>query len=248
MALTGLGGLGIVVLIPVTTWQIELLPEPVPPPLALALLAAIQPFVLLVAAAFIGAVAAPRLGLRSLVAERANGLPFNRGDLHRVGRLVLVSAGLGLAINLADELARPFWLPQGATFPRYAEVWSPVTLLFGMVYGGITEEVMFRWGAMAAAAWLLWRAAGRPAILPDWVPGAAIATAALLFAAGHLPAVAAIVPLSAGPVLRTLVLNGVAGLWFGWIFWRRHLEAAMLSHGAIHIGFAIYAMAGLALA
>lgn len=216
------------------------------PPLLLAVLAAIQPLLLLLAGAFAGALAAPHLGLRSLVTEWASGLPPGRPRFEGLGGTVLASVLFGLAINLIDELARPLWLPEDAAFPPYAETWSPVTLVFGALYGGITEEVMFRWGAMSLVAWLLWRTAGRPRPLPAWILAAAIGFAALLFAAGHLPAVAAIVPLSPGPALRTLLLNGLAGLWLGWIFRRRHLEAAMLSHAALHVGFALYAVSLLA--
>jgi hypothetical protein len=31
-------------------------------------------------------------------------------------------------------------------------------------------------------------------------------------------------------VIRTLVLNGFAGLVFGWLYWRRGLLAAMIAH------------------
>jgi membrane protease YdiL (CAAX protease family) len=61
-----------------------------------------------------------------------------------------------------------------------------------------------------------------------------------LFAAGHLPAVAAQLDLTPAIVARTLVLNGVAGLLYGWLFWRRHLEAAMVAHACTHLGLAAW--------
>ncbi len=232
---------------PVTAWQVAAAPDLPAPPFLLALIAAVQPLVLLVGAAFAGVFAAPRVGLRSLVAERVSGVRADAADLRGLWPALLASIGLGLAINLADALARPLWLPPGAAFPSYPEVWTPVTLVFGILYGGITEEIMFRWGVLSMIAWLLWRAVGRPAQLPTWTLVAAIAFAAVLFAAGHLPAVAAIVPLTPGPIWRTLILNGLVGLWLGWIFCRRHLEAAMLAHAGVHVGFAAYAFAALAL-
>ena len=54
---------------------------------------------------------------------------------------------------------------------------------------------------------------------------------------------ATLVPLSAGPVIRTLALNGILrNVWLGWLFWRRTLEAGMLGHAALHVGFALYAI------
>jgi membrane protease YdiL (CAAX protease family) len=63
--------------------------------------------------------------------------------------------------------------------------------------------------------------------------------AALVFAAGHLPALAAMVEPTPALVARTLALNAIAGLVYGWLFLTRGLEAAMLAHGATHVGFAL---------
>ena len=54
--------------------------------------------------------------------------------------------------------------------------------------------------------------------------------AALLFGAGHLPAAAQVWPLDAIVVARVLLLNALAGVVFGWLYWKRGLEVAMLAH------------------
>jgi hypothetical protein len=69
--------------------------------------------------------------------------------------------------------------------------------------------------------------------------------AAVLFGLGHLPAVAAIAPLTSMLVVRTVLLNALAGVVFGWFFWRRSLESAMLAHASAHVGFALMALAGM---
>jgi hypothetical protein len=211
-----------------------------------AALAALQPFALLVAGAFAGACAAPRLGLRSVIAERLAGRAVP--DVFRgLAVPLLASVLLGLFISVVDALTLRMWLPAGTDWPAYHAAWTPITLAFGILYGGLTEEVMFRWGAMSLLAWAIWRLTrvrrpvGRGPIL------AGIALSAPLFGLAHLPALVGIVPLTAGPVARTVILNGLAGLWLGWVFWRRHLEAAMACHAAIHVGFAAYAVGALAL-
>jgi membrane protease YdiL (CAAX protease family) len=210
--------------------------------MALAALAAIQPFVLLVLGAVAGTVAAPRLGLRSLLAERLSGSAA--GPAARLGLrpMAAMSVLLGITVGALDELAQPLWVPAGVDWLSTAETWSPVALVFGMLYGGLTEEVMFRWGLMSVVAWGCWRLS-RSVAPPRWAFFAAIALSALVFGAGHLPALAGMMPLSPGPIARTVVLNAVAGMWLGWLFWRHHLEAAMLGHAAVHVGFAIYALA-----
>ena len=31
-------------------------------------------------------------------------------------------------------------------------------------------------------------------------------------------------------VARAIILNGIAGIAFGWLYWRKGLESAMISH------------------
>jgi hypothetical protein len=246
--LIGLGAVGVLVLIPISWINLSARPDLPLPPLLLAVLSTIQPLVLLLVAAFVGGYAAPKLGLRSLVVERVTGRLPGAADLRPLLPLFAVSVLLGIGINLADELTRSLWLPDGADFPRYEANWSPATLVFGILYGGLTEEVLCRWGLMSGLAWLLCAVTGSRRPVPPWIMVAAIVAASLIFAAGHLPAMAQMLPLSPGPVIRTLALNAIAGIWFGWTFWRFHLEAAMVSHAASHVGFAVYALAMLALA
>jgi hypothetical protein len=113
-------------------------------------------------------------------------------------------------------------------------------LIGGALYGGVTEEIMMRWGLMSLVVWAGARLVARDAARP--VPGVylvAIAIVALLFAAGHLPAAMAIAPLTTALVFRILLLNALAGLVFGWLFWRRSLECAMFAHASVHVVFAI---------
>jgi membrane protease YdiL (CAAX protease family) len=55
--------------------------------------------------------------------------------------------------------------------------------------------------------------------------------AAILFGLGHLPAThAAGLPVDTLVITRAIVLNGLLGLIFGWLYWTFGLEAAMVSH------------------
>jgi membrane protease YdiL (CAAX protease family) len=195
-------------------------------PLALVVpLQALQGGLFMGLLALLGLRMGPRAGLdarwlRALVTGRARpGLPWARS-------LALGVLAGGAIVALAQGLDP--WLPP----PRHAlpaggtsAAWKGLLASF---YGGIGEEVLLRLFLMTFVVWLGARWRRRP-------PGAAlywgaIAIAALLFGAGHLPAAAGVWPLTAIVVLRTLVLNGVAGLVFGWLYWRRGLEAAMCAH------------------
>jgi hypothetical protein len=136
-------------------------------------------------------------------------------------------------------LIRPVFLGpaprEAASLPGIVE-----GLAGGMLYGGLTEEVLMRWGLLSlVAATMLKLARRRFDAQPRIVYVIAIALVALIFAAGHLPAASVIAPLDAPLVTRILVLNGIAGVIYGALFWRRSLEAAMAAHMATHVAFAI---------
>jgi len=38
------------------------------------------------------------------------------------------------------------------------------------------------------------------------------------------------VPLSPAVIARAVILNGIPGVAFGWLYWQRGLEAAMVAH------------------
>ncbi|MFC7177129.1 type II CAAX prenyl endopeptidase Rce1 family protein [Halosegnis marinus] len=105
-----------------------------------------------------------------------------------------------------------------------------------MLYGGITEELLLRWGVLSLVAYLLWRANGAEGDLSAGVGWAAVLVSAVLFGVGHLPAAASSYGGLTLPVLAFVILgNTVAGVVFGWLYWRRSLEAAMVAHALAHV-------------
>jgi membrane protease YdiL (CAAX protease family) len=95
-------------------------------------------------------------------------------------------------------------------------------------YGGIAEEIQLRLFLVTLLAWGMSRVSR--ARVADWQLLLAVLVAAIAFGAGHLPAAAKVWPLDSVVVARTLLLNGIAGLVFGWFYIRHGLESAMLSH------------------
>ena len=123
--------------------------------------------------------------------------------------------------------------------------------MIGVLYGGLAEEVAMRWGLMSLVLWGISRVSRLSSRLSTDTPVAsttaawmAIVVAAIVFAAGHLPALAHSVELTGPIVARTLGLNLLAGIAYGWLFWRRSLESAMLAHAATHVGFAVGRLLG----
>jgi hypothetical protein len=105
-----------------------------------------------------------------------------------------------------------------------------------LLYCGITEELLTRWGLLSAFAWLGWRVRGRPEHPRSSVFWIAITGSALLFAMGHLPLLMVISPNSQPWLVAAVLLgNAIPGVLFGWLFWKKGVEAAMLAHMLAHL-------------
>ena len=100
--------------------------------------------------------------------------------------------------------------------------------LLASFYGGIAEELQLRLFLMTLLVWMLTFAGRhRPRAPLFWM---AIVIAAIAFGAGHLPAAEKIWGLDAIVVVRTVLLNAIGGVVFGWLYWKRGIEMAMLGH------------------
>lgn len=231
-------------------------PTAVPAGLSLLLLAVsagVNSLLLLAVACLVGTYTAPRVELPSYLMDWAR-----TGDdvWRRVRPEIRHAVGLGvlgsILILFLDVALAPFItqdLPQsaiGATDATMVNViaYAPVRFL----YGGITEELLLRYGLMSALAFIGWVLTGRRTDGPGsgvmWV---AIVISAVLFGIGHLPALAQSIDLTPALVARTILLNAIAGLLFGWLYWRKSLEAAMVAHASFHLPLVVLSLVQVAL-
>lgn len=109
-------------------------------------------------------------------------------------------------------------------------------LLATVTYGAIIEEVMLRLFMMSLIAFILHKIFEKGKTETSVaVLVAANGIAAFLFAAGHLPATAAMMELTPMILFRCFLLNGGFGLLFGWLYRKLGLQYAMIAHGGCHI-------------
>ena len=102
-----------------------------------------------------------------------------------------------------------------------------------LLYGGILEEVLSRWGMMSALAWLGFKLSGSTGPGVMW---AAIILSGIIFGLLHIPNyVVTGSRLSLPFGLLMLFLNLWASLVFGWLFWQYGLLAAIGAHMLLHL-------------
>ena len=204
--------------------------EPIPAPLwEISLAGMAKSAVLLALAAWAGVMLTPSVELRAPAFEAVvTGRPI--GAALRPQLLPGLIAGVlgGIALFAAFRYA-PAAVAQ--LQHRFA-----VPIVARVLYGGITEELLLRWGLMTALAWLAWRfLQQRRGPLQAGLAWLAIAVSALIFAAGHLPAAFVLLgAMDVAVVAFVIVVNTAFGLLFGYLFWRHGLESAMIAHALAH--------------
>ena len=109
-------------------------------------------------------------------------------------------------------------------------------IIGSVLYGGVIEEVMLRLFFMSLIAFILHKVFQRKQPAPSIaILIVANVIAAILFAAGHLPATELLMGLTPMILIRCFLLNGGFGLLFGWLYRKYGLRYAMIAHGGCHI-------------
>jgi membrane protease YdiL (CAAX protease family) len=199
----------------------------------------VQSVVLLAVAVFAGLWAARKLDLRTpLLSSLFTDEPPPERTLATLSLAFALGIATALVIAAIDRFVFANFASVALLMERAgAGAVHPVPWrgFLASFYGAFDEEILMRLGLLSLLALglrTLDRLFGANAgvALPAGVFWAANIVTALLFGLGHLPATAAIAPLTAALVVRAVLLNGAAGLVFGWLYRRYGLEWAMASH------------------
>jgi membrane protease YdiL (CAAX protease family) len=188
----------------------------------------IQSLVLYSIAIFLGLLLCKRVGFKMPILE---GLLKGREASNYLKSILGISIGLGV---LAGVLIILFSLPFGSLSSSFLQAEVAVSTwksLLASFYGGISEEILLRLCLMTLLVWATFKIKktkdGLPTVIGVWL---AIIISSILFGLGHLPVTSAITAITPIVVIRAIVLNGIGGVIFGWLYWKKGLEAAMISH------------------
>lgn len=146
-------------------------------------------------------------------------------------------AGRPVSSRLKSSLLLPaVWgLLAGAVFAGLAALLLGRTAIQGSLsawgerflaglYVGVGEELWLRWFLVTLGLWLgvKWLRLPAGAALPAWLAWTVIALVSLAFGLVRLR--------GAAPMAWILCVQGAKGLLFGWYYWRRGVEAAVVCH------------------
>jgi membrane protease YdiL (CAAX protease family) len=179
------------------------------------------------------------VGIGLLLATKTGlGAPLLRGYLagEQVGAKfrsrVLPSALLALFATVAViTLDRLFFLPGMPGFSSAIPQISGWQGILTSLYGRITGEILTRLFFVTLLAWILSLFSHtddkKPSSVAMWV---AIVSSAVIFGLGHIPATLASTSFSVTVLAREVLLNGIYGTLFGYLYWKRGLESSMMAH------------------
>lgn len=199
-------------------------------PQQIKLLILINPTIMLIVAVILGTAFYKKAGLKVPILEGViarKEIDPSIKDILKSG--VLLGVLSGIIITAISLLFVPS-LPE--EFIKIGENLKP-SLAVRFLYGGITEEILMRFGLMTFLVWLFSLIFKR---LNSTVYWTGIIIAAFLFALGHFPIVYQSISEPSTTLLFYIIIGNMSGgIIFGWLYWKKGLEAAFIAHIFTHV-------------
>ncbi|MCC5911076.1 MAG: CPBP family intramembrane metalloprotease [Clostridiaceae bacterium] len=210
---------------------IEMLPFPMG---IMLILTAFQFFVISFILSFVGIKLARKTGFSLNILDSMIGKEKVVIDKKATLLSIVIGMILGLIIIGADRFYFQYEIPMmGQNTPQF----SLLGLITGVLYGGVFEEIAVRLFFMSLLIWLFAKVLKcNTEEISSKFYWLAIFISLVLFAVLHLPATEMFFG-EVTPMLLTrgLLLNGIGGLFFGYLYWKKGFEYAILSHMVAHI-------------
>jgi membrane protease YdiL (CAAX protease family) len=159
---------------------------------------------------------------------------------HNLSSIILygILAGIlaGILLSISYLIFKPYFseqmIQQSESYPMHP--------LIRFLYGGITEEIITRYGLMTFFVWVISKI-NKSFSPPVYWTG--IVLAAIVFGAMHLPiALQLSGELTNSLIAYVLIGNSVGGIIFGWLYWKKGLEAAFIGHIFAHVSLLLLAL------
>lgn len=199
-------------------------------PTQFAGLALIQPILLGVIAIYGGHRYVHKVNLRSLINEKVEDR-----DPSRIEREVyslkdslpfIVVFALGLAVlNLGFDFVFQNWLPEmyqpNFVVPNISQALSNI------FYSGLGQEILLRWGIMTTIVYVF---GSRGQAVSQWSYLVGFIFTAILYGFAQFSSVIGTIDMTPMIIIRLLLLNVLDGLAYGWLYYKFHFEASVLTH------------------
>lgn len=175
--------------------------------------------------------------LGQILSEKAGLWKSMAGEPKAKRETVISGVVLGILMGVSETM---FFMPElTKQFPdAMGTIGKPslMAALYEVLQGGIVEEVTARLFLMSLTVVLLWKIfAGAEEKAPVWTVAVADVIAALLFTAGHLATFIPSFGWTPLIIVRCLLLDGVTGMVYGWLYGKNGLPCSMQAHMAAEV-------------
>lgn len=168
------------------------------------------------------------------LARRLNLKLYAKTNKSNLTKVILISLFAALFITLSDKFIFSPYLPQKIVSYEFSFLY----FFSSTLYGGIIEEILLRLFLMSFIGWVLFKVFVRikeRETIPSWIFIVSILFAAIIFALGHLPITIQTIGQSPPIIIRAILLNSVAGIGFGYLYWKIGLSHAIYAHALTHV-------------
>jgi membrane protease YdiL (CAAX protease family) len=192
------------------------------------LLQMVQNIVLFSLAIFLGLLLSKQIGFRLSFLE---GFVDKNNQIEYLKSIIFPSVGLGLLGGiLVIILCIPFWSlsVELLKVEMSVSIWKRFLATF---YGGFAEEILFRLFFVSLFVWITWKIKktkeGLPTKYGIWL---SIIIASIIFGLGHLGITDELTEITFEVIARAIIINGVLSIIYGFLYWKKGLESAMIAH------------------
>lgn len=188
-----------------------------------------QGTLLLVLSILVGLSLGNKLGLKTPVIEsifEGRGLPANFRSSFKLS--VFLGAFLGISMFLVDKFVFSLYMDSLISLISSPPLWQRFMYSF---YAGIVEEIILRYFLVTILVWITWKIKKTPANLPTnagvWI---SIILVSIIYTLGNISSLSASLEFNLLAYLGYISLNLVGGSIFGWLFWKKGLELAIVAN------------------
>ncbi|MDF1497516.1 MAG: CPBP family glutamic-type intramembrane protease [Patescibacteria group bacterium] len=212
------------------TLQADLLKlSPLPLPV-LALISIVQSSILFAIAIYLGLKLSNKVGLGLPILENYFKTKMIEPSLKSIflnsGYYGVIAGGL---IIIFDFVFKYLGVSITLGMNQIPPLWQRV---IASLYGGISEELLLRLFFMSLVIWIFSKIMRTKTEITknNFIMWFSIIFAAIIFGLGHLPITSSLTAITPLVISRAIILNGIGGIIFGWLFWKKGLEHAMIAH------------------
>ncbi|MEJ8605695.1 CPBP family intramembrane metalloprotease [Riemerella anatipestifer] len=200
-------------------------------PLQIKLLTLVNPTIILIITVVIGTLFYQKVNLKVPIIERIVGIKsYHNPNLYDILKYGILGGIIsGVLLSFIGFIFKPI-LPK--EFMASGETLQP-TLVARFLYGGLTEEILMRFGVMSLVTWIASKIFNGAQPIVYWI---GIIIASVIFAIGHFPITyQAVENPSFGLLSYVFIGNSAGGVIFGWLYWKKGLESAFIAHICTHV-------------